>query len=71
VIRTCRREAEAIMDAGKSQYYDRAAQWLAHAASAYRADGRTGEFQGYLSELIARHARKYRLVPLLQKLKAA
>lgn len=71
VIRVCRREAEAIMDAGKAQYYDRAAQWLAHAASAYRVANRQPEFQGYVAELIARHARKYKLVPLLQALKAA
>ena len=71
VISTCRREAEAIMDSGKAQYYDRAAQWLAHAASAYRATDRQGEFQVYLAELIVRHARKYKLVPLLQALKAA
>ncbi|MGH2460149.1 MAG: SWIM zinc finger family protein [Chloroflexota bacterium] len=71
VIQTCRREAEAIMDAGKAQYYDRAAQWLTHAARAYRVAKRQGDFEGYLAELIGRHARKYKLVPLLKALRAA
>jgi uncharacterized Zn finger protein len=41
VIKTSRREAEAIMGRGKSEYYSSAAHWLAHARDAYRLTGRS------------------------------
>lgn len=68
VIQTSRKQAEAIMDAGKSNHYPTAARWLTHARAAYRVAGREPEWQAYLSELLARHARKYTLVPRLREL---
>ena len=68
VIQTSRKQAEAIMDAGKSNYYPTAARWLTHARAAYRAAGREPEWKTYLAELLARHARKYTLVPRLREL---
>jgi len=34
-IRTCKKLAESIMNAGKAQYYDVAARWLSKACKAY------------------------------------
>ncbi len=69
VIQACRRQAESIMDEGKAQYYSAAAKWLAKARTAYRAAGREAEWQTYLAELLTRHGRKYKLVPMLQALR--
>ena len=68
VIKTSRREAEAIMDRGKSEYYSSAAHWLARARDAYRVAGREAEWQAYQAQLLTVHSRKYRLVPLLKAL---
>ncbi len=69
VIQACRGQAESIMDEGKAQYYSAAAKWLAKARTAYRAAGREAEWQTYLAELLTRHGRKYKLVPMLQALR--
>lgn len=68
VIQACRRQAEPIMDEGKAQYYDAAARWLAKARIAHRIAGREDEWRVYLGELLARHGRKYKLVPMLRRL---
>jgi uncharacterized Zn finger protein len=54
VVQACRKQAEAIMDAGKADLYHAAARWLARARTAYQTLGREEEWQAYLSELIAR-----------------
>jgi uncharacterized Zn finger protein len=68
VITTSRREAEEIMDRGKSEHYSSAARWLARARDAYRAAGLEAEWQAYLTGLLREHNRKYRLAPLLKAL---
>jgi uncharacterized Zn finger protein len=68
VIQTCRKQAEAIMNEGKANHYDTAVRWLTHARSAYRAASREAEWQTYLADLITRHGRKYKLVPMLRTL---
>jgi uncharacterized Zn finger protein len=68
VIQACRKQAEYIMDGGKAEYYSSAASWLAKARTAYRALGRKEEWQAYLNELLSRHGRKYKLVPMLKAL---
>jgi uncharacterized Zn finger protein len=68
VIQQCRRQAEPIMDQGKSQHYHHAVRWVEKARAAYRAAGREAEWQAYLRDLIARHRRKYSLVPMLEAL---
>ena len=68
VIQACRGQAEAIMDGGKAQYYDAAARWLGRARNTYRATGRDHEWPAYMDELLARHGRKYKLVPMLKAL---
>jgi uncharacterized Zn finger protein len=69
VIQACQRQAEEIMDGGKAQYYDAAARWLGRARNAYRATGRDDKWRAYLDELLARHGRKHKLVPMLKALK--
>lgn len=68
VIKTSRREAEAIMDRAKSEYYSSAAHWLARARDAYRVAGREAEWEAYQAQLLNVHSRKYRLVPLVKAL---
>ena len=68
MIKASRQQAEPIMDEGKAQYYQAAARWLGKARAAYQATGRQQEWQRYLAGLLARHQRKYKLVPLLKAL---
>jgi uncharacterized Zn finger protein len=68
VIKASRQQAEPIMDEGRAQYYDAAAHWLGKARAAYQATERQQEWQRYLAALLARHQRKYKLVPLLKSL---
>ena len=68
VIQTCRKQAESIMDRGKSDYYYSAGKWLSKARTAYQAAGRNGEWQAYLHQLLTTHARKRNLVPILKGL---
>jgi len=69
VIAASRGQADAIMDEGKAQYYDSAVRWLGRAKRAYHLAGREPEWRSYLEELLARHSRKYKLVPMLKALK--
>jgi uncharacterized Zn finger protein len=68
-IQTCCQQAESIMNQGKSQYYHHAARWLEKARAAYRTADRETEWETYLAELMARHRRKYSLMPMLETLK--
>jgi uncharacterized Zn finger protein len=68
VIRQCRSQAEPIMDGGKSKYYGSVIGWLQLARRAYGAAGRMDEWQAYCQGLIAKHGRKYSLVPQLKRL---
>ena len=69
VIRTCRAQAEHIMDEGKSKYYHYAAEWLERGRVAALAAGRATEWRAYIDGVIAQHKRKYSLVPLLEPLR--
>jgi uncharacterized Zn finger protein len=69
VIRQCKKQAESIMDSGKSKYYHHAARWLAKARQAYRASDRATEWSKYLEGLIGKHARKSSLRPQLEALR--
>ncbi len=68
-IRAAQRQAEEIMDAGASDRYHHAVRWLKKARAAYRAAGREAEWHAYLDGLLQRHARKYKLVPMLKALR--
>lgn len=69
VIQISRQQAASIMDSGKAQYYHSAANWLKKAREAYRVLNRETEWRVYLSELLRKHGRKYKLVPLLEALR--
>jgi len=69
VIETCRNQAEAIMHPGRADLYGTAVRWLGYAREAYRVAGCEHEWQAYLQELIVRHARKYKLRPMLEALR--
>lgn len=70
VIRTCRQQPERIMDAAQSKYYHYAVGWLERVRTASLAAGRQDEWRQYLASLLARHGRKYTLVPQLKRLLA-
>ena len=69
VIQKYQARGEAIMDAGKAKYYDTAVSWLAKARDVYKAHGRDAEWQAYLDSVLAKHQRKYKLVPLLRQIR--
>jgi uncharacterized Zn finger protein len=69
VIETCRRQAEKIMNQGRSKEYDEAVDWLAKVQDAHLAAGREEEWLAYLEELIVDHQRKYKLRPMLEDLR--
>jgi uncharacterized Zn finger protein len=69
VIQQCKRQAEEIMDQGKSNAYHHAVDWLEKARRAYQAAQREAEWRSYLEGLIQKHARKYSLRPQLEKLR--
>jgi uncharacterized Zn finger protein len=69
VIETCGRQAEEIMNQGRSKDYDGAVDWLAKVRDANLAAGREEEWLAYLAELIDHHQRKYKLRPMLEDLK--
>ncbi len=61
-------QADRIINAGDAQRYDLAVHWLRRAREAYRAMGRPGDWQVYLSALRAAHGRKHKLMGLLGEL---
>ncbi len=69
VIKHSKKQAEPIMDEGKSKYYHHAVRWLEKAGKAYLAADRKKEWQTYLEGLIEKHARKYSLRPKLEGLR--
>tara|TARA_R110002072_G_scaffold76837_3_gene179876 strand:+ start:313 stop:1179 length:867 start_codon:yes stop_codon:yes gene_type:complete len=65
------RMADPIMTEGRSAHYEAAAVWLAIAARAHAASGRSGEWADRLEGLIETHRRKHKLRPLLVALRHA
>jgi len=68
-IRQCKKQAEPIMDGGKSKYYHHAVRWLEKARQASLAANREDAWRAYLEDLISKHARKYSLRPQLEALR--
>ena len=66
VIRTARRQADRIIDAGTAKYYHHAVNWLGRARAGYLAAGREGAWKTYLNKIRAKHGRKYKLMGMLQ-----
>ena len=68
-IRKFQRRAEEIMDGGWSRSYDTAAAWLKDARDIYQLHNRLPEWYKYLDGVLETHHRKYKLVPMLRKIR--
>ncbi|SEP22998.1 Uncharacterized conserved protein, contains Zn finger domain [Halogranum amylolyticum] len=67
-IDACKTQAEPIIEQGQSQRYRDVVQWLGIAGKAAHSAGRGDAWCAYLEDLVERHSRKYKLVPLLEEL---
>lgn len=67
VIENARRRAESIMDEGKAQYYYHAINWLRRVRAAYFQLGQQEEWKRYRTALLQIHARKRKLISMLQQ----
>jgi len=67
VIENARRRAESIMNEGKAQHYHHAMNWLRQVRAAYLHLGQPQEWKRYRTALMQTHARKRKLVDLLQQ----
>jgi uncharacterized Zn finger protein len=68
VIRRARARASNIIEGGDSPSYEEAVRWLARWRDAAREADREREWRAYLDEIMERHRRKYKLMPLLRDL---
>jgi uncharacterized Zn finger protein len=71
VIATAKVRAENIMNRGKAESYDQAAEWLGLARTAYLAADRRSEWATYRNHLMQIHGRKYKLMGFLNQGKLA
>lgn len=55
------------MDEGKAQYYYHAINWLCRVRAAYHQLGQQQEWKRYYTALLQIHARKHKLVSMLQQ----
>jgi uncharacterized Zn finger protein len=67
VIENACRRAESIMNEGKAQYYYHAINWLHKVRVAYLQLGQKQEWHRYRKELMQTHARKRKLVSMLEQ----
>lgn len=67
VIENARRRAESIMNDGKAQYYYHAINWLRRVRAAYLQLGQQQEWKRYRTALLQTHARKHKLISMLQQ----
>ncbi|NJR51109.1 MAG: SWIM zinc finger domain-containing protein [Leptolyngbyaceae cyanobacterium CSU_1_3] len=65
VIETATRNADEIMNAGKSDKYATAIEWLKRAKAAYVASNRQSEWRTYRNHLELVHGKKRKLIGLL------
>ncbi len=66
VIGKASKMAEAIMDAGKAEYYDQAVKWLKKVKKAYSQSNRKAEWSVYHGNLVNVHQRKRKLMGLFR-----
>ncbi|KMO40920.1 SWIM zinc finger family protein [Methylobacterium aquaticum] len=62
-------QAEPFLKGGSSRQYEKAAAWLAHARTAYLAQGRQREWATRIEALIVENKRRHSLRPLLESLR--
>jgi len=68
VIALCERLAGQIIEEGRAKHCSEAAHWLEQARAAAVGSGQIAAWRERLQSLLARHRRKYSLVPLLEAL---
>lgn len=69
VIKVSLKQAEWIMDSGMAKAYDVAARWLEKAKPAHLAANLPSQWSAYLEKQIEKHKRKYKMRPLLEKMR--
>lgn len=65
VIKLAKREADAIIDAGKAKDYDLAIKWLQRVKRAYDAQDKQATWQSYVTKISSAHGRKRKLMGLM------
>jgi uncharacterized Zn finger protein len=68
-MNACFQQASRIIEPARAQYYDAAAEWLAKAREAAAAGGLLDQWEQRMDEIMTRHQRKYKLMPLLEALR--
>jgi uncharacterized Zn finger protein len=68
-FRQCQIRAEAIMDAGQANNYRIAADWLRRGRDIMFSSGENEIWETYLHQVMDKHQRKYKLMPMLRELK--
>ncbi len=64
----CQQRADAIMDAGEAQNYRTAAEWLRRGRDILLSAGEKKMWRAYLDQVMEKHQRKYKLMPMLREL---
>ncbi len=67
-FRQCRKKGEAIMDAGQAKNYRVAAEWLRRGRDILISAGENEMWETYLEQVMEKHQRKYKLMPMLREL---
>jgi uncharacterized Zn finger protein len=68
-MNACFHQAAQIIEPGSAQYYAAAAEWLAKARAAAAAGGLLSQWEQRMDEIMSRHQRKYKLMPMLKALR--
>ena len=67
-FRQCQQRADAIMDAAQAQNYRTAAKWLQRGRDILLSAGEKDMWRVYLDQVMEKHQRKYKLMPMLHEL---
>jgi uncharacterized Zn finger protein len=67
-FRQCQQRAEAIMDAGQAKNYRVAAEWLQRGRDILLSAGEKDMWSTYIGQIMEKHQRKYKLMPMLREL---
>jgi uncharacterized Zn finger protein len=68
-MNACFHQADRIIEPGSAQYYSAAAEWLGRAREAAQAGGLMDQWAKRMDDIMTRHQRKYKLMPLLKALR--
>jgi uncharacterized Zn finger protein len=68
-MNACFHQADRIIEPGSAQYYSAAAEWLAKAKQAAEAGGLLPQWDARMDDIMTRHQRKYKLMPMMKALR--